>query len=171
MEENETQTPATADNQQQAVGQVSIQNIYTKDISFETPNTPHIFMEMSQNKPAMEHRFSSGLKKLGDNVYEVVLGATITAKIGDKTAFLVELQQAGIFTMSGFTQEQVNALASTFCLNTLFPYVRETVSQLVIKGGFPPLYLPPINFDVRQQQQGGQNGEAPAAPPQAPTGE
>jgi len=136
-----------------ATGQVAIQNIYTRDISFETPNSPQIFFEIAQAKPETEHHFSSEIKKLGDNVYEVMLGITVTVKVKDKTAFLVEVKQAGIFTIAGFTDEQLNMVANTFCLNTLYPYIREQVSSLIARGGFPPLLLPPINFEARHAQQ------------------
>lgn len=147
-------------------GQVAIQNIYVRDISFETPNSPQIFFEIAQNQPQTEHSFSSEIKKLGDNVYEISLGITVTVKIKDKTAFLVEVKQAGIFTITGFTNEQLNVVANTFCLNTLYPYVRELVSSLVARGGFPPLMLPPINFEARHAQQppAGQAEVTPAQP-------
>jgi preprotein translocase subunit SecB len=153
-----------APEQKGGTGQVAIQNIYTKDISFETPNSPQIFFEVAQAKPETEHAFSSEIKKLAENAYEVSLGITVTVKIKDKTAFLVEVKQAGIFTIAGFSEEQINMVANTFCLNTLYPYVREMVSSLVARGGFPPLMLPPINFEARYTppQPGGQAGDAPA---------
>jgi preprotein translocase subunit SecB len=155
-----SQTPAGQPNKG---GQVAIQNIYIKDLSFEAPNSPQIFFEIAQNQPQTEHGFSSEIKKLADNVYEVMLGITVTVTIKEKTAFLVEVKQAGIFTITGFTEDQLNVVANTFCLNTLYPYIREVVSSMVARGGFPPLMLPPINFEARYAQQpAGQTGGAPA---------
>jgi preprotein translocase subunit SecB len=133
-------------------GQVILQNVYIKDVSFETPNSPQIFMEMGpQAKPHMDQNMSSNLKQVAENLYEVTLGTTVTVKFNDKTAFLVEVHQAGIFTIAGVPAEQINMVVNTFCLNTLFPYLRESVSNLVSRGGFPPLYLPPIGFRVNEQ--------------------
>lgn len=160
--------PTNQSNQQQRQGQLIIQNIYAKDISFETPNSPQIFLEMGQTQPQMEHQFSHQLRVVAENVYEVNLSVTVTVKIKEKTAFLVEVTQAGIFVMSGFNKEQVNFLANTFCLNTLFPYLRESVSSLVVRGGFPIFLLPPINFEAKFMQENPQAAQQAVAAQQPP---
>ena len=140
-----------------------LQRIYTKDLSFETPNTPQVFT--LEWKPESNLSLNSEVNKLGDDAFEVVLSITVTTKVGDKTAYLVEVQQAGIFTVKGFPNEEMGPMLGAYCPNILFPYAREVVSDLVIKGGFPQLLLTPVNFDHLfqqhlQQQQG--NQEAPA---------
>jgi len=131
--------------------QFGIQNIYVKDISFETPHSPHIFKE--QWKPQLEMEISNDINNLNEGVYEVVLNLTATVKIGEKTAFLVEIHQAGIFAMKNIPEDKVSYMLNSYCPNILFPYARETVSSLVAKGGFQPLWLAPINFDVLYTQR------------------
>jgi preprotein translocase subunit SecB len=128
----------------------AIQRIYAKDISFETPNSPEIFK--TEEQPAVGLEINSSAYKLADDVHEVVLKLTVTTKVKDKTAFLVELHQAGIFTLKGFNQEQLKHMLASFCPNILFPYAREAISDLVSRGSFPPLYLAPINFDALYHQ-------------------
>ena len=128
----------------------NIQKIYTKDMSFETPNSPQIFREQWQ--PEITLQLGNNTKSVGENVHEVVLSLTVTAKIKDKTAFLVEVQQAGIFTIKGYNDQDLAAMLGSFCPNVLFPYARETISDLVNRGGFPQLLLAPVNFDALYQQ-------------------
>ncbi len=131
-----------------------IQNLYVKDISFETPNSPQIFME--DWKPKMEYEISTNIKNLEENVFEVVLNVTVTVKSEEKTAFLVEVHQAGIFVVSGFAEDQLKYMLNTYCPTILYPYAREMISNLVTRGGFQPLLLAPINFEAlyaEQQQQ------------------
>lgn len=128
-----------------------IQKLYVNDLSFETPNTPEIFK--SEWKPEVKIDLNVKDASLESDMYEVVLKLIVTAKIGTKTAFLVEVNQAGIFLLKGFDKEQFKMMLGSFCPSILFPYAREVVSDLVNRGGFPPLYLAPINFDALYQQQ------------------
>lgn len=151
-----------AEEQNQAEGQqFVIQKIYIKDVSFETPNSPAIFTE-TKWEPEVNVQLNTRAAPLADHMHEVVLSVTITAKLGDKTAYLVEVQQAGIFRTEGFEEAQLNHLLGSFCPNILFPYVREAISDLVARGGFPQLLLAPVNFDalyaqhMQQQQEGTQ---------------
>ena len=134
--------------------QFIIQRIYTKDISFETPGSPAIFT--TEWTPSYNLDFSTHATALGNDHYEVVLTITVTAKNGEEVGFLIEVQQAGIFLVQGFPEQEMGPMMGAFCPNTLFPYVREVVSDLVSKGSFPQLILSPINFDMiyaqRQQQ-------------------
>ena len=137
---------------QQAAPQFNIQKLYTKDISFESPNAPEIFAS-AEFKPEINVQINTSNKKLGDVSYEAVLTLTITAKQGDKTAYLVEVHQAGVFDISGFDETTMAGMLGAFCPETLFPYAREAISDLVTKGGFPQLLLQPINFNALYQQQ------------------
>ncbi|MBD3756073.1 MAG: protein-export chaperone SecB [Gammaproteobacteria bacterium] len=123
-----------------------IQKIYTKDISFESPNTPGIFA--AEFKPVLDVNLNIESKGLEEGLFHVILRVTATTKIGEHTAFLCEVEQAGIFTLEGFSDEELNYLLGSQCPNTLFPYARETVSDLVARGGFPQLLLEPVNFDA-----------------------
>jgi preprotein translocase subunit SecB len=130
--------------------QFSIQKIYTKDMSFETPNSPKIFTEKWE--PVVDFNLGTNVTPLEDSMYEVALAVTITVKCGDKTAYLVEVNQAGIFSLGGFTDQEMGPMAGSFCPNILFPYAREVISDLVTKGGFPQLLLAPVNFDALYAQ-------------------
>ncbi len=157
MSENET--PSSAPQPQFA-----IQRVYLKDVSFETPNSPAVFA--TQWQPEVNVELNSGGSRLSEDVFEVVLTLTVTCKAGDKTAYLVEVQQAGIFTIVGFDDATLSGMLGSYCPNILFPYARETISSLVSKGSFPQLLLAPVNFDalyaqhVAQQQDAGAE-EAP----------
>jgi preprotein translocase subunit SecB len=146
-----TDETSAADQQQQAPQALTLQKVYLKDVSLETPNSSQIFTE--NWKPEFNIQIGTNNKVLSDDVHEVVLSLTITAKHDDKTAYLIEIQQAGVFTLKGFTAQQRGSMLGAFCPNTLFPYAREAVDSLLIKGGFPPLHLNPINFDAIYQQQ------------------
>lgn len=130
--------------------QFSIQKIYTRDISFETPNSPTIFTE--KWTPKVEFNLSTNTQSLPQNLYDVALTVTVTVKVGEKTAYLVEVCQAGIFTLTGFSKEDLGPMLGSFCPNILFPYAREAVSDLVARGGFPPMLLAPVNFDALYSQ-------------------
>lgn len=130
--------------------QFSIQKVYTKDISFESPNTPKIFTEKWE--PAIDFNLGTHVTPLENSLYEVALTVTITVKLGEATAYLVEVNQAGIFTLTGFTDQEMGPMVGSFCPNILFPYAREAVSDLVTKGGFPQLLLAPVNFDALYAQ-------------------
>ncbi len=148
-----------ADAQQQ----FAMQRIYTKDLSFESPSTPNVFKQQWQPKVNVDLNTKSD--KLDDNGnFEVVLSITITAKIEEDTAFLVEVKQAGIFMVTGFEGENLRRILGTAAPNILFPYARETIDGLCVKGGFPPVMLAPVNFDALYQQALAQaQQEAPAA--------
>ena len=155
MTDTDTKTPA----EQPATGeqQFAIQRIFVKDLSFETPNSPAIFTEKWEPKVNVE--LNSKANKLKDSVFEVVLSLTVTATVADKTAYLAEVQQAGIFTIAGFKDAEINHMIGSFCPNILFPYGREVVSDLVTKGSFPQMVLSPVNFDALFQQHMQQNSE------------
>jgi preprotein translocase subunit SecB len=128
-----------------------IQRIYVKDSSYEAPNAPHIFR---QNwSPKVEIDLQSRHDRLEEDVYEVVLSVTVTVKIEEKMAFLAEVQQAGIFTIRHFPDDQLQHLLGSFCQSIIFPFARESITDLVTRGGFPQLYLSPINFDAIYQQK------------------
>jgi preprotein translocase subunit SecB len=140
--------------------QFAIQRLYVKDLSLECPNSPEIFLENWE--PDLDLNLDvEGTKELEQGVREVVLRVTVTVKVNSKTAFLVEVKQAGIFTIAGFDQEQLQHLVGSFCPNILYPYAREAVTDAVVKAGFPQLYLAPVNFDaLYEQQMAGQDGNA-----------
>jgi len=123
-----------------------IQKVYVKDISFETPNSPQIFTEAW--KPEVNMQIGNTAMVLNEGVHEVTLSLTITAKIGEKTAYLAEVQQSGIFNISGYENKEVSAMVGSYCPNILFPFAREALCDLVTKGGFPQLLLSPVNFDA-----------------------
>lgn len=123
-----------------------IQRIYIKDVSFETPNSPEIFLQ--EWKPKMDFQLGTEAHQIGENIYEVVIRVTVTTKVEEKTAFLAEVQQAGVFILKGFNDQEMAHMVGSYCPNILFPYIREAVSDLVVKGGFPQLLLAPVNFDA-----------------------
>ncbi|WP_347987963.1 protein-export chaperone SecB [Methylomonas sp. AM2-LC] len=142
--------------------QFAIQKIYTKDISYETPNAPKIFTQ--QWEPTLDLNLGTHVDTLENSIYEVTLRITVTVKIGESTAYLVEVNQAGIFSIAGFSDQELGPMLGSFCPNIIFPYAREVVSDLVSKGGFPQLILTPVNFDalyVQHLQQAQQSTETP----------
>ena len=138
----------------------ALQRLYLKDASFESPNSPGTFQ--GKWTPRITFDIKSRSTKLQDDVYEVVLVLTIEAKQDENTAFLVEVQQGGIFVCRGFDNQQLEQVLSTVCPNIMFPYAREAVDALVIKGSFPPLMLAPVNFDALYQQRKQQQAEQAA---------
>ena len=128
----------------------TIQRVYTKDVSFETPNSPSIFTEKWNPESNLE--LNSSVQPMENDLYEVTLSVTVTTKIGDKVAFLVEVQQAGVFLVRGFPQQELGPMMGAYCPNILFPYAREVVSDLVTKGSFPQLVLAPVNFELLYAQ-------------------
>jgi len=130
--------------------QFTIQKIYVKDLSFETPNSPQVFLEKWE--PEVGLQISNSTTILNETTHEVILTLTVTAKQKDKTAYLIEVQQAGIFNIEGYQKEQVAMMVGSYCPHVLFPFARETVSDVVTRGGFPQLLLAPINFDLLYQQ-------------------
>jgi len=167
-EEQQANGAATAEEQQQKQA-FAIQRIYTKDISFETPNSPEIFRK--EWKPELKLDVNVKNKDLGDNLYEVCLTLTATNKVGDDVAFLCEVHQAGIFMISAELEEAQRAqILGAYCPNLLFPYARECVTSLVSRATFPQLNLAPVNFDAifashmqqrsQQQQDAAQKADA-----------
>tara|TARA_B100000787_G_scaffold99643_1_gene73562 strand:- start:2009 stop:2485 length:477 start_codon:yes stop_codon:yes gene_type:complete len=140
--------------------QFMIQKIYTKDISFETPSSPEVFRE--EWKPELDLQLTNEYKQLDDNNHDVTLVATVTAKLGDKTAFLIEVKQSGIFSLIGYSNEEIAPLIGNHCPTILFPYIREVISDIVLKGGFPQLVLAPVNFDALYMNQVEQAKQAAA---------
>jgi preprotein translocase subunit SecB len=145
------------ENQENAEQQFAIQKIYTKDVSFESPNSPAVFGN-GEWQPEVNVQLNSSHQTVGEDTYEVVLNITVTAKQGDKTAFLVEVKQAGVFAMSGFPEETLAGMLGAYCPETLFPFAREAIADFVNKGGFPQLLIAPVNFNAlytqhMQQQQ------------------
>ena len=134
------------DNQQQ----FAIQRVYVKDLSFESPESPMIFTE--DWKPEMNLDINTSSNLVVDDNYEVVLKLLVTVKSGDKTAFIGEVKQAGIFTIQGFSEQDLKHTLGSFCPSILYPYAREVVTSAVMKGGFPQLVLAPVNFEALYQQ-------------------
>lgn len=138
---------STASNQpSQGEKRFMIQKIYVKDVSFETPNSPQIFTEAW--KPEVNMQMGNTAVVLSEGVHEVTLSLTVTAKLGEKTAYLAEVQQSGIFNISGYGNKEISAMVGSYCPNILFPFAREALSDIVTKGGFPQLLLSPVNFDA-----------------------
>lgn len=145
--------------------QFAIQKLYIKDASFESPASPQSFSFKKWN-PKIDLNLSNEQKNIDGDIYEVVLKVTATVSREEETAFLVEVQQAGLFQIDGFDEDQKKYLIGSQCLNILFPYAREAISDLSVRGGFPPLILSPVSFDAlyqqHLQQQQAQQGEADA---------
>ncbi|MFA6036503.1 MAG: protein-export chaperone SecB [Legionellales bacterium] len=135
---------------EKAKPEFSIQRIYTKDISFESPKTPQLFSE--QWAPEVKMEINTEAKPINEPLYEVKLKVTVTVQQKDSVAFLIEVVQAGLFALKDFEAAQRNQMLGSFCPNILYPYAREVVSNLAAHGGFPALYLSPINFDALYAQ-------------------
>jgi preprotein translocase subunit SecB len=149
-EESKPVQPETASAGEAQQGQFGIQKIYLKDMSFETPHSPQIFQE--QWSPSVNMDVSNSATALSEKFFEVVLSVTITVKAGEQTVYLTEVQQAGIFHIEGFPREAVNRILATLCPNILFPFAREVVADLAMRGGFPQLLLAPMNFEALYAQ-------------------
>lgn len=148
--------------QQQAV--FTIEKIFLKDLSLEIPGAPQIFAE--REAPKIDISLHSETREISSGIYEVVVTATVTAKIKeDKTAFLVEVAQAGIFEIHNIPPRELDAVLGVTCANILFPYLRESVSSVVTRGGFPPFFLNHLNFEALYQQRLQQQAGAAAARP------
>lgn len=139
----ETTTEQTNENNE---AHFSIEKIYLKDVSFESPEAPVVFTD--EWEPEINMDLNTKGQVIDENVYEVELSITVTAKNKEKTGFLVEIKQCGIFAISGMDEANLNGMLGSFCPNVLFPYAREAISDLVTKGGFPQLLLSPVNFDA-----------------------
>jgi preprotein translocase subunit SecB len=147
--------------------QFTIQKIYVKDVSFEVPGAPQIFNEPGQ--PQLELNLNQKVARAADAVFEVVLGITLTCKVGDKTVYLAEVEQAGLFGLAGFDERTLDMMLGTYCPNVLFPYARQAIGDLIAQGGFPPFYLQPINFEqlyaegLRRRAESQANAKAASA--------
>lgn len=139
-----------AEEQNQTDRQFALQKLYLKDVSFETPHSPEIFT--MKWEPKVDFNLASNAQQLQEGIFEVTLTVTLTVKVEEKTAYLVEICQAGIFAANGFSEQEFGHLVGSYCPNVLFPYAREAVSDLVMKGGFPPMLLAPVNFDALYMQ-------------------
>ncbi len=155
-------TDAAAENSQTNTQPIfNMEKIYVKDISLEIPNAPQIFLE--QSNPQMEVQLQTQAGALEEGLFEVTVTATVTAKAGDKVMFLIEAKQAGIFQVRNIPAPEMEPVLAVMCPNLLFPYLREVVSDISVRGGFSPVLLNPINFDGLYQQQKQQQAEAAQA--------
>lgn len=156
----ETGAAATQENKQV----FRVQKVYVKDVSFETPRSTEIFTEQSQWTPEVKIQLNTENKNIKDDIYECTLMLTVTVELHEKPAYLTEVQQSGLFTISGFKDEELAHLLGSYAPSVLFPFVREVVSDLAVKGGFPQLLLDPINFDALYAQHLASNKQNAPAP-------
>lgn len=143
--------------------ELTLQNVYVKDASFEAPAGPNL--GVAEWNPQFGMSMNTAASTVAPEVHEVVLTITLEAKVADKTAYLVEVKQAGLFVARGYADEDLRRIIGAYVPSVLFPYARQSVSDLIMRGGFPPFLLPPVNFDVLLQQSADQ--QAAAAAPQA----
>jgi preprotein translocase subunit SecB len=151
----EEQTPAATDAAGTATGegpQIGFQRFYLKDASFEAPNSPKVFSDFSQWQPKLNLNLQSSARLVEDGLREVTLKLHAEVKQDEETIYLVEVEQAGLFTLRNFDDAQLKQLLGIYCPSMLYPYAREVVSDLVVKGGFPPLVLQPVNFERLYEQ-------------------
>ena len=148
-------------NEPQQQPTFGIEKIYVKDLSLEIPHAPEVFL--SGEQPQVDVQLHNEGAAIGEGLYQVVLTVTVTAKAGEKTMFLVEAAQAGIFHIRNVPEADLEPLLATACPNILFPYVREAVSDVIARAGFPPVYLAPVNFEAiyLQRLQQAQEQAAP----------
>lgn len=149
-----------AGQQQSQQPAFSIEKIYVKDLSLEVPNAPAVFT--LREAPQVGIELSNSASRLDENFFEVAITATVTSKVEDKTIFLVEVAQAGIFQLRGIPEQDLEPILGIACPNILFPYLRETVSDVVSRAGFPPVFLSPVNFEALYVQQKQHQQVAPA---------
>ena len=158
-EQKPSVTPQTGGDQQPSF---QIEKLYIKDISLEVPGAPHVFLQT--DNPQLEVQVRNEAMQITDNLYEATVIVTVTARAGERTLFLAEAAQAGMFTVRGFAPQDMEPLLAIGCPTILFPYVREAISDLVTRAGFPPVLLSPISFEAlylqrQQQKQEPQSGE------------
>lgn len=151
-------------DQQEPRQHFSIQKLYVKDLSFESPASPGSFT-FERWDPVVELNLNNNSTKVRDGLFETVLRITATVKNQESTAFLIEVQYAGLFAISGFEDAELEYLLGSQCMSVLFPYVRELVSEMTMRGGFPPLIMSPVNFDALYQQH--RNKKASEEPAEA----
>jgi preprotein translocase subunit SecB len=158
---SDDQAAATTEKEGQ---QFKIHRVYLKDVSYESPQTPTVFVNNTSWQPNVSLHINTESAKLENDMFESVLTITATVKLGEETAYLIELKQAGLFQISGFEEDRLGPMLGSFCPNLLFPFAREAIASLVQKGGFPQLLLDPVNFDAlyaQHVQQSRQNAPAP----------
>jgi preprotein translocase subunit SecB len=146
-------TPTTdvpVQNSDAPAQEFTLQSVYVKDVSFEAPLGPNL--QVTEWNPQIGLNMTTAGETVAENMHEVVLTITVDAKLADKTAFLVEVKQAGLFMMRGYPVEESRRIIGSYCPNVLFPYARQVISDLITRGGFPPFLLPPVNFDGLYQQ-------------------
>ena len=143
---------------------LAIEKVYVKDLSVEVPNAPKVFLE--QQAPQVELNISNSAEPISEGYYHVLTTITVTAKAGERTVFLVEAKQGGVFQIRNIPPSDLEAVLAVACPNILFPYLRETVSDAIVRAGFPPYFVPPVNFERFYQQR--QQAAAAATPPAAP---
>ena len=146
--------------------QFNVQKIYLKNLSFEAPNAPGIFQE--EAPPQLQLNLNQKVARFDEGMYEVVLTITLTCTVNEKTAYLAEVEQAGVFGLTGFDEQGLDLMLGSYCPNVLFPYARQAVGDLVQHGGFPPFLLQPINFEAiyaDQQRRRAEQGESAMQPP------
>jgi preprotein translocase subunit SecB len=150
---------------------VGLQRVYVKDASYEAPNSPEIFQ--GEWSPSVSLNIGTKTNALGNDAFEAVLSVTVEAKQGDKTAFLIEVQQAGVFLLQGLAEVDMQRALMVFCPSQLYPFAREVVADLSGKGGFPPLQLQPVSFDAIAseaiRQQAAKSQQQPSADQQPET--
>ena len=166
MSEDVANGAAPADqNEMAGTASFTVEKIYTRDVSFESPNAPAMFNE--QGQPDLSMNLNQRVTQLNEGAFEVVLGVTLTCTLDGKTAYLAEVQQAGVFGLQGFDPAGLDGMLGAHCPSILYPYARAAISELIVNGGFPPFQLQPINFDAlyaeglrqrAQQQEGLQAG-------------
>lgn len=151
---DQAQAPAADPSQQPSL---QIEKLYVKDLSLEVPNAPHVFTQQAQ--PEVEVQITTAATQFVEGYFEVTVSATVTARAAERTLFLAEAAQAGIFSLRNVPPEQLDALLGIACPQILFPYLREAISDIVVRGGFPPVLLSPVSFESlylqRKQQQSG----------------
>lgn len=128
----------------------AIQRLYVKDSSFESPHSPHVFFE--EWNPELDLDLTTKINDVGNDKHEVVLTVKTTVKMKEKIVFVAEIFQAGIFIIKNFPEDQMRPMLGSFCPNILYPYAREAITDMVVRGGFPQLYLAPVNFDLLLEQ-------------------
>ncbi len=147
--------------------QLVLQKVYIKDASFEAPNAPAIFQDMAEHpdqQPEVQLNLGHKATKLDETTREVVLTLTLTCTLGEQTAYLAEVQQAGIFTIAGFSADDEDNVIGSYCPNVLFPFARQVISSMIQDGGFPPFLLQPINFEALYNEQRRRSAEGDSAP-------
>ena len=144
---------------EQQAATFQIEKVYVKDLSLEIPNPPKVFLEQVQ--PQLEVQINTGSENFADGYYEVTVTATVTARLGERTLFLAEARQAGIFQLRGMPAEELGPLLGIACPTVVYPYLRETIQDMISRGGFPPVILAPLSFEALylQQQQNAAQGQ------------